>query len=115
MSWCWNLKHLFDLQGCDTYSEILTKLEILELEALKKLKGIIICNNEENDDTRGLFCPSMPMTFQNLKCLSINCCGEEVEEDEVLFGEKVSFLHFVLNFLILYLENTNKKLHKNLK
>ena len=90
---CLNL-HVFDLQGCDTYGEILPKLEILELETLKDLKGIIICNNEENDDTRGLFSPSMPMTFQNLKCLSIDDCGEEVEEDEVLFGEKVSFLQF---------------------
>ena len=101
---CWNLKHVFDLQGCDTYGEILPKLEILELYYLKKLKDIIICNNEENDDTRGLFCPSMPMTFQNLKCLSIYYCGKEVEdggnvnilieEHEVLFGEKVSFLQF---------------------
>ena len=40
----------------------------------------------------------MPMTFQNLKCLSINWSGEEVEEDEVFFGEKVSFLHFFLKF-----------------
>ena len=93
---CWNLKHVFDLQGCDAFGEILPKLEILELIYLKKLKGIIICNNEENDDTRGLFSPSMPMTFQNLKCLSINNCGKEVEEHEVLFGEKVSFLQFFL-------------------
>ena len=91
---CGNLKHVFDLQGGDTYGEILPKLEILKLYYLKKLKGIIICNNEENDDTRGLFSPSMPMTFQNLKCLSIETCGEEVEEHEVLFGEKVSFLQF---------------------
>ena len=109
MRWCGNLKHVFDLQGCDTYGEILPKLEILELEGLKKLKGIIICNNEENDDTRGLFSPFMPMTFQNLKCLSIYRCGEEVEdggnvnilieEHEVLFGEKVSFLQiFFLKF-----------------
>ena len=104
VSWCDNLKHVFDLQGCDTYGEILPKLEILNLIWLKKLKGIIICNNEENDDTRGLFSPSMPMTFQNLKCLSISRCGEEVEdggnvnihieEHEVLFGEKVSFFQF---------------------
>ena len=93
---CWNLKHVFDLQGCDTYGEILPKLEILELTYLKKLKGIIICNNEANDDTRGLFSPSMPISFQNLKCLSIDCCGEGVEEDEVLFDEKVSFLQFFL-------------------
>ena len=103
--WCENLKHVFDLQGCDTYGEILPKLEILQLRYLKKLKGIIICNNEENDDTRGLFSPSMPMTFQNLKCLSICHCGEEVkdgenvnihiEEHEVLFGEKVSFLQLL--------------------
>ena len=107
--WCGNLKHVFDLQGCDTYGEILPKLEILELFFLKKLKGIIICNNEENDDTTGLFSPSMPMSFQNLKCLSICCCGEEVEEDEVLFGEKVSFLQiFFFNFLILFFENTKK-------
>ena len=92
VNWCRNLKHVFDLQGCDTYGEILPKLEILELGDLKNLKGIIICNNEENDHTRGLFSPSMPMSFQNLKCLSIYRCGEEVEEDEVLFGEKVSFL-----------------------
>ena len=101
---CGNLKHLFDLQGCDTYGEILPKLEILDLFCLKKLKGI--CNNEENDDTRGLFSPFMPMTFQNLKCLSIYFCGEEVEdggnvnipieEHEVFFGEKVSFLQFFL-------------------
>ena len=108
-SFCRNLKHVFDLQGCDTYGEILPMLEILKLEGLKKLKGIIICNNEENDDTRGLFSPSMPMTFQNLKCLSIYRCGEEVEdggnvnilieEHEVLFGEKVSFLQiFFLKF-----------------
>ena len=103
---CWNPKHVFDLQGCDTYGEILPKLEILKLEFLKKLKGIIICNNEENDDTRGLFSLSMPMTFKNLKCLSIINCGEEVEdggnvnipieEHEVLFGEMVSFLQFFL-------------------
>ena len=101
---CGNLKHVFDLQGCDTYGEILPKLEILDLEYLDKLKGIIICNNEENDNTRGIFSPSMLMTFQNLKCLSIDHCGEEVEdggnvnihieEHEVLFGEKVSFLQF---------------------
>ena len=104
--WCRNLKHVFDLQGCDTYGEILPKLEILNLMYLRKLKGIIICNNEENDDTRGLFSPSMPMTFQNLKYLFICDCGEEVEnggnvnipieEHEVLFGEKVSFLQFFL-------------------
>ena len=104
VGWCENLKHVFDLQGCDTYGEILPKLEILKLEFLKKLKGIIICNNEENDNTRGLFSPSLPMTFQNLKCLSINSWGEKVEdggnvnipieEHEVLFGEKVSFLRF---------------------
>ena len=103
---CWNLKHVFDLQGCDTYGEILPKLEILELIYLEKLKGIIICNNEENNDIRGIFSHSMPMTFQNLKCLSIYRCGEEVEdggnvnipieEHEVLFGEKVSFLQFFL-------------------
>ena len=121
VSWCRNLKHVFDLQGCDTYGEILPKLEILELMCLKKLKGIIICNNKENDDTRGLFSPSMPMTFQNLKCLSINHCGEEVEdggnvnipieEHEVLLGEKVSFFqYFFLNFLILILENTNNNI-----
>ena len=95
VGWCSNLKHVFDLQGCDTYGEILPKLEILELHNLNELKGII-CNNEENDDTRGLFSPSMPLTFQNLKCLSIDNCGEEVEEDVVLFGEKVSFLQFYL-------------------
>ena len=50
--WCGNLKHVFDLQGCDTYGKILQKLEILELIGLGKLKGIIICNNEENDDIR---------------------------------------------------------------
>ena len=104
VNYCWNLKHVFDLQGCDTYGEILPKLEILELYYLEKLKGIIICNNEENNDRRGIFSPSMPMTFQNLKCLSIDHCGEEVEdggnvnipieEHEVLFGEKVSFLQF---------------------
>ena len=103
---CGNLKHVFDLQRCDTCGEILPKLEILELIRLKKLKGIIICNNEENDDTRGIFSPSMLMTFQNLKCLSIHDCGEEVEdggnvnipieEHEVLFGEKVSFLQLFL-------------------
>ena len=113
MSWCWNLKHVFDLQGCDTYGEILPKLEILELEYLNELKGII-CNNEENDDTRGLFSPSMPMSFQNLKCLSIINCGEKVEDHEVLFGEKVSFLQFFyflfFIFLILFLENTNKNI-----
>ena len=91
---CLNLKHVFDLQGCDTYGEILPKLEILHLAFLKKLKGIIICNNEDNDDTRGIFSPSMPMSFQNLKCLFISYCGEKVEENEVLFGEKVSFLQF---------------------
>ena len=101
---CRNLKHVFDLQGCDTYGEILPKLEILKLESLKKLKGIIICNNEENDDTRGLFSLSMLMSFQNLKCLSIYYCGGKVEdggnvnipieEHEVLFGEKVSFFQF---------------------
>ena len=106
VSFCVNLKYVFDLQGCDTYGEILPKLEILDLFSLKKLKGIIICNNEENDDTRGLFSPSMPMSFQNLKRLSINNCGEEVEdggnvnipieEHEALFGEKVSFLQFFL-------------------
>ena len=106
VGWCRNLKHVFDFQGCDTYGEILPKLEILELKNLQKLKGIIICNNEENDDTRGLFSTSMPMTFQNLKCLYIYRCGEEVEdggnvnipieEHEVLFGEKVSFLQFFL-------------------
>ena len=121
MSNCGNLKHVFDLQGSDTYGEILPKLEILELTYLKKLKGIIICNNEENDDTRGLFSPSMPMAFHNLKCLSINGCRIEVddggnvnihiEEHEVLFGEKVSFFQFFfLNFLILFLENTNKNI-----
>ena len=103
---CRNLKHVFDVQGCDTNGEILPKLEILKLRGLKQLKGIIICNNEENDDTSGLFSPSMSMTFQNLKCLSIYHCGEEVEdggnvnipieEHEVLFGEKVSFLQFFL-------------------
>ena len=95
---CMNLKHVFDLQGCDAFGEILPKLEILELLFLKKLKGIIICNNEENDDTRCLFSPSMPMSFQNLKCLSIIDCGEKVEEHEVLFGKKVSFLQYIYIF-----------------
>ena len=113
---CGNLKYVFDLQGCDTYGEILPKLEILEFVALKKLKGIIICNNEDNDDTRGLFSPSMPMTFQNLKCLSIHSCGEEVEEDEVLFGEKVSFLQFFfLIFSYYFWKIQTKTFHKNFK
>ena len=76
---CLNLKHVFDLQGCDTYGEILPKLEILVLEGLHELKGII-CNIEENDDTRRFFSPSMPMSFQSLKFLSISGCGEEVED-----------------------------------
>ena len=37
---CLNLKHVFGFQGCDTYGEILPKLEILELEDLNKPKGI---------------------------------------------------------------------------
>ena len=91
---CGNLKYVFDLQGCDTYGEILPKLEILEFVALKKLKGIIICNNEENDDTRGLFSPSMPMTFQNLKCLFIHRCGEEVEKMKCSLVKRLVFFNF---------------------
>ena len=123
---CGNLKHVFDLQGYDTYGEILPKLEILNLAFLNKLKGIIICNNEENDDTRGLFSPSMPMTFQNLKCLSIIHCGEEVEdggnvnipigEHEELFGEKVSILQFFfLIFSYYFWKILTKTFHKKLK
>ena len=116
MSECRNLKHVFDLQGCDTYGEILPKLEFLHLYDLKKLKGIIICNNEENDDARGLFSPSMPISFQNLQCLSIDDCGEEVEEDEVLFGEKVSFLQFFfLIFSYYFWKILTKTFHKNMK
>ena len=91
---CEALEHVFDFQG---YDEILPKLETLELKDLWGLKGIVA----NNDSTRGCFSPWMPVSFLNLKCLSIQNCGKEDKyqenadiliQDGVLFGEKVSFL-----------------------
>ena len=103
---CKLLEHVFDLQGYDdTNIEILPKLETLELKELVGLKGII-CNNEKSSSTRGIFSPFMPVSFHNLICLSINCCGKEDKnegnvnipiEDGVLFGENVSFLQSFCN------------------
>ena len=95
---CEALEHVFDYQGYDdTNDEILPKLETLELEGLVELKGIVA----NNDSTRGCFSPWMPLSFHNLKCLSIKYCGKKDKDqgnadiliqNGVFFGEKVSFL-----------------------
>ena len=95
---CEALEHVFDYQGYDdTNDEILPKLETLELEGLVELKGIVA----NHDSIRGCFSPWMPVSFHNLKCLSIKNCGKEDKDqgnadiliqDGVFFGEKVSFL-----------------------
>ena len=96
---CEVIEHVFDLQGHDTNVEILPKLETLKLKNLVGLKGI--CNNGKNDSTKGFFSSFTPVSFDNLKCLSIDNCGKEDKdqenvnipvEDGVLFGEKVCFL-----------------------
>ena len=92
--------------------KLLERIEELEL---RRLKDNIICNNEKYDSTRSLFSPSMPMSFHNLKYLSIFDCGNVCipNEDGVLFGEKVSFLQYCLFFkflLILFLGNINKNI-----
>lgn len=92
---CAVLEHVFDLQGHDTTKvEILPKLESLTLINLVGLKGIIY---EKNDGATSCFSASMPVSFHNLRCLSIYHCGRNDNipiEDGVLFGEKVSFLYF---------------------
>ena len=92
--------------------KLLEKIEELELRGLK---DNIICNNEKNDSTGSLFSPSLPVIFHNLKYLSI-FDYENVfipNEDESLFGEKVSFLQYYVFFkflLILFLGNINKNI-----
>ena len=68
--------------------KLLEKIEELKIMGLK---DNIICNDEKNDSTRGLFSPLVPMSFHNLKCLSISYC---LTENGVLFGEQVRFLFF---------------------
>ncbi|KAL6323834.1 hypothetical protein AAG906_005828 [Vitis piasezkii] len=96
---CKVLEYTFDLQGLDENVEILPKLETLELQILPRLR-YIICNEDKNDGMRCLFSSSTLMDFQNLKCLSIQDCAYENNEeghvntpieDIVLFGGKVSF------------------------
>ncbi|KAL6348525.1 hypothetical protein AAG906_013145 [Vitis piasezkii] len=105
---CEVLKHVFDLQGLDENIRILPRLESLRLKALPKLRRIV-CNEDEdkNDSVRCLF--SSSTTFHNLKFLSIEDCGNKVEDeghintptkDVVLFDGKVSFPN--LEELILY-------------
>ncbi|KAJ9682527.1 hypothetical protein PVL29_018446 [Vitis rotundifolia] len=96
---CEVLEYVFDLQGLDENVEILPKLETLELKGLPRLR-YIICNEDKNDGVRCLFSSPTLVDFQNLKCLFINDCAYEDNEeghvntpteDIVLFGEKVSF------------------------
>ncbi|WKA03428.1 hypothetical protein VitviT2T_021536 [Vitis vinifera] len=96
---CKVLEYTFDLQGLDENVEILPKLETLKLHKLPRLR-YIICNEDKNDGMRCLFSSQTLMDFQNLKCLSIQDCAYENNEeghvntpieDIVLFGEKVSF------------------------
>ncbi|XP_010660191.1 probable disease resistance protein At4g27220 isoform X3 [Vitis vinifera] len=96
---CKVLEYTFDLQGLDENVEILPKLETLKLRRLPRLR-YIICNEDKNDGMRCLFSSPTLMDFQNLKCLSIQDCAYENNEeghvntpieDIVLFGEKVSF------------------------
>ena len=114
---CEVLKHVFDLQGLDRNIRILPRLEFLKLNVLPKLRRVV-CNEDEdkNDSVRCLFSSSIP--FYNLKFLSIEDCGNEVEDEEhintptedvVLFDGKVSFLpYFFLFFLILFWEILKK-------
>ncbi|CBI22325.3 unnamed protein product, partial [Vitis vinifera] len=120
---CKVLEYTFDLQGLDENVEILPKLETLKLHKLPRLR-YIICNEDKNDGMRCLFSSQTLMDFQNLKCLSIQDCAYENNEeghvntpieDIVLFGEKVSFLPFFLflSFHILFLKILTKIFHKN--
>ena len=120
---CKVLEYTFDLQGLDENVEILPKLETLKLRRLPRLR-YIICNEDKNDGMRCLFSSPTLMDFQNLKCLSIQDCAYENNEeghvntpieDIVLFGEKVSFLPFFLflSFHILFLKILTKIFHKN--
>ena len=114
---CEVLKHVFDLQGLDGNIRILPRLESLWLKALPKLRRIV-CNEAEdkNDSVRCLFSSSIP--FHNLKFLSIEDCGNEVEDEEhintptedvVLFDRKVSFLPYFFIFPYTILGNIEKR------
>ena len=107
---CKVLEYTFDLQGLDENVEILPKLETLKLHKLPRLR-YIICNEDKNDGMRCLFSSPTLMDFQNLKCLSIQDCAYENNEeghvntpieDIVLFGEKVSFLPYFFIFIFPY-------------
>ncbi|KAJ9682200.1 hypothetical protein PVL29_018194 [Vitis rotundifolia] len=96
---CEVLKHVFDLQGLDENIRILPRLESLCLWTLPKLRRVV-CNEDEdkNDSVMCLF--SSSTVFHNLKFLSIENCGNKVEDEEhintptediVLFDGNVSF------------------------
>ena len=113
---CEVLKHVFDLQGLDENITILPRLESIELWMLPKLRRVV-CNEDEdkNDSVRCLFSSSIP--FDNLKFLSIEDCGNEVEDEEhintptedvVLFDRKVSFLPYFFIFPYTILGNIEK-------
>ena len=113
---CKVLKHVFDLQGLDGNIRILPRLESLRLNSLPKLRRVV-CNEDEdkNDSVRCLFSSSIP--FYNLKFLSIEDCGNEVEDEEhintptegvVLFDRKVSFLPYFFIFPYTILGNIEK-------
>ena len=113
---CEVLKRVFDLQGLDGSIRILPNLESLQLTALPKLRRAV-CNEDEdkNDSVRCLFSSSIP--FHNLKFLSIEDCGNEVEDEEhintptedvVLFDRKVSFLPYFFIFPYTILGNIEK-------
>ena len=93
--------------------KLLEKIEELKIMGLK---DNIICKDEKNDSIRSLFSPSVPVSFHNLKCLSITCEGNVISivtEDGVLFGEQVRFLQYFFFFkllLILFLGNINKNI-----
>ena len=97
-------------------------LEKIEELKIMEFKDNIICNDEKNDSIRSLFSLSVPMSFHNLKCLSISYCEGNVisilTEDGVLFGEQVRFLQYFFFFkllLIYFWEILTKIFHKKFK
>ena len=88
MTWCDNLRHVFDVQGYDDadHFEILSKSEeTLKLENLVEPKGISICDNESSgkeDKDQG----------------NVNISNQ----DEVHFLGEVSFLQYSFSFSLYY-------------
>ena len=110
---CEALESVFDYRGFNGDGRILSKIEILTLKKLPKLR-LIICNEDKNDNMSYLLSPSKFKDFYQLKELHIIDCG-------MLLDEEVSFLLYFFFFLMLleifreiyYKNNFEKKYEKS--